>query len=74
MTAATSTPASDRPDIEAISSSPRWMQAAGLIVFAAVLALLSWILPPLFDTGVPSGGGGHTPPAGGHGPPTSDGG
>lgn len=59
-------------ELESLTSSPRWMQASGAIVFISVLVLLSWLLPPLFDTDAGStGGGGHMPPAGGHGPPTT---
>lgn len=59
---------------EPLPSSPRWMRAFGVIVFVAVLVLLSWVTPPLFDNDASSTGGGHTPPAGGHGPPTAGGG
>ncbi len=55
-----------------LARSPRWMQVSGLLVLVAVLVLLSFVLPPLFDTAGPEQPGGapvpHSPPAGGHAP------
>ncbi|MGI8755476.1 MAG: hypothetical protein ACR2MB_06365 [Acidimicrobiales bacterium] len=50
----------------------KWLQACGVAVFAAVLVLLSFVLPPLFrdpvtEPGAPAGAPG--PPSGGHGAP-----
>ncbi len=44
-------------------STSTWMARAGIAVFAAVLVLLAFVLPPLLDTSnAGSGPGGHTPP------------
>jgi hypothetical protein len=51
---------------EAATTTPRWMQLSGAVVFLAVVVLLSFVLPPLFDSDA-DGSGGHLPPAGGHG-------
>lgn len=45
------------------ASTSAWMARAGIAVFAAVLVLLAFLSPPLFDTSNTGGGpGGHTPP------------
>lgn len=51
---------------EGSGRTSRLMQAGGIAVFAAVLVILSFVLPPLFtDAGDETGSpGGHSPPAG----------
>ncbi|MGH9189136.1 MAG: hypothetical protein ACRD0Q_03745 [Acidimicrobiales bacterium] len=57
------------------TGSSRWMQASGVAVFVAVLVLLSFVLPPLFDTSASAsgGGGGHMPPVAGQPSPGAGG-
>lgn len=54
------------------SDSPRWMQICGAVVFAAVVLLLIFLLPPLFrdadGPGAPGGSGVQGPPTSQQGP------